>query len=84
MTDAVKPTSFRLRESTLKKLLEIQKCLDLKNRIDALEQAIDTAHKFHTGKPNGTNTSGGGGVTIRITGATGMKVTQEKKKPKRG
>ncbi len=82
MTDAVKPTSFRLRESTLKKLLEIQTVLDLKNRIDALEQAIDTAHAFHTGK-NGANTSGSGNdVTIRITGATGMKVLQGKHKKK--
>lgn len=84
MTEAVKPTSFRLRESTLQKLAEIQKCLDLKNRIDALEQAIYTAHSFYIGK-NGANTSGSrNDVTIRITGATGMKVTQEKKKPKRG
>jgi hypothetical protein len=83
MKEPVKPTSFRLRESTLQKLAEIQKALDLKNRIDALEQAIDTAYKFHTGKWEGTSTSGSeNGVTIRITGSSGMKITRGDRKKK--
>lgn len=72
-----RPTSFRLRESTIRKLSEIQEKLKLRSRIDALEAAVETAHAFHVGTGKKA-TSAGNSVIIKITGVAGVNVEDPK------
>jgi len=77
------PTSFRLPEKTISRLDELAGVFGSRHRVDTLIQAVDLAYAYHIGSKS-VKTGVSGDVTIRITGASGVRVINKGKRAARG